>query len=392
MIAVIVFIVILGTLVFVHEAGHFFVARRNGIACEEFGIGFPPRIAGFFKDKKGKRRWVFGNKKIEEAIKEKDETVYSLNLIPIGGFVRIKGEDGEDKNARDSFASQSIFVRFKVLFAGVAMNFIVGALFFGFAFYLGLPEAIGDEDVAPNAKVQISVVAKDSPASKAKLQVGDTIVSTLENGKEKDVSKVSNIRTATEEKGGQNIELKILHPGEDDPVVVSVFVRKKENTPEGQGAIGIELLRTSFAKYGFFQSMWMGVETTGRIVVAIFQFLGDLIVRLFTPKPMVADVAGPVGIAVMTGQVAKMGLAFTLQFVAMLSVNLAVINLLPLPALDGGRILFLIIEKIKGKPVSEKFEGIVHTAGFIFLMSLMILVTIKDFKTFEIIQKIKDLF
>lgn len=392
MITVIIFIAILGTLVFVHEAGHFFVARRNGIACEEFGLGFPPRIVGFYKDKKGKRRWVFGNKEIEEAIKAKDETVYSLNLIPIGGFVKIKGEDGEDKKAVDSFASQSIFVRFKVLFAGVAMNFIIGALLFGFAFYLGLPEAISDDEIASNAKVQISAVAKDTPAKAANLQVGDTIVATLQSGKEIKISKVSDLKNVTEGMEGQNVELKILHPGEKEPVLVSVLVREKNNIPEGEGAIGIELLRTSFVKYGFWNSMWMGVETTGRIIVAIFEFLGDLLVRLFTPKPMVSDVAGPVGIAVMTGQVAKMGLAFTLQFVAMLSVNLAVINLLPLPALDGGRILFLIIEKIKGKPVSEKFEGMVHTAGFIFLMSLMIIVTIKDFKTFEILQKIRELF
>ncbi len=392
MTAVIVFIVILGTLVFVHEAGHFFVARMNGIACEEFGLGFPPRVLGFYKDKKGKRRWVFGNKEINEKIKEKNETVYSLNIIPIGGFVKIKGENGDDRKANDSFASQSVFVRFKVLVAGVTMNFIIGALFFGFAFWLGLPEAIDDKEFAPNSKVQISVVVKNTPAADAKLQVGDTIVSAIKEEKEKRISKIKDLKEVTEDKGGQNVDFKILHPGEESSVVVSVMVRDKVDIPEGQGAIGVELLRTNFVKHGFFESMWMGVTTTSRIVVAIFEFLGDLIVRIFTPKTIETEVAGPVGIAVMTGQVTKMGMAFILQFAAMLSVNLAVINLLPLPALDGGRILFLIFEKIKGKPVSEKIENIVHTAGFIFLMSLMFLVTIKDFKTFEIFQKIKDLF
>lgn len=393
MTAVIVFIVILGTLVFVHEAGHFFVARRNGVTCEEFGLGFPPRVAGFYKDKKGKRRWVFGNREIEETIKAKEETVYSLNLIPIGGFVKIKGEDGEERKAKDSFASQSIFVRFKILFAGVTMNFIVGALFFGFAFWLGLPEVVGDEDVAPDAKIQISAVAKDAPASEAKLQVGDTVIAILNGeGKEIGISKVGDLQAVTKERGGQNVKFKILHAGEESPVIIPVLVRSAENIPEGQGAIGVELVRTQFVKHGFFESMWMGVETTGRIIVLIFKFLADLVMRLVTPEPMVSDVAGPVGIAVMTGQVAKLGFAFILQFAAMLSINLAVINLLPLPALDGGRILFLIIEKIKKKPVSEKIENMVHTAGFIFLLSLMVLVTIKDFKTFEIFQKIKDIF
>ncbi len=392
MTAVIVFIVILGTLVFVHEAGHFFVARRNGIACEEFGLGFPPRVAGFYRDKKGKLRWVWGGKEVGKESRGKDKTLYSLNLIPIGGFVKIKGEDGEEREAPDSFASQKILVRFKVLFAGVAMNFVIGALFFGFAFWLGLPEAISDEENASDPKVQITAVAKNTPASEAKLEAGDVIVAVVDNGKETKVLKVSDLKQATENKEGQNVDIKILHPGDREAEVVSLFVRNKEDVPDGQGSIGVELMRTQFAKYGFFQSMWMGVETTGRIVVAIFKFLGDLIVRLVTPKPMNSDVAGPIGIAVMTGQVAKMGLAFTLQFAAMLSVNLAVINLLPFPALDGGRILFLLIEKLKGRPVSEKVEGIVHTAGFVFLMSLMALITIKDFKTFEILQKIKELF
>ncbi len=392
MIAVIVFIVILGTLVFVHEAGHFFVARKNGIACEEFGLGFPPRVAGFYRDKEGKLRWVWGGKEVTKDVKGKDKTLYSLNLIPIGGFVKIKGEDGEDKDAKDSFASQTIFVRFKVLFAGVAMNFIIGALFFGFAFWLGLPEAISDEDTATNAKVQITAVAKNTPASEAKLKAGDVIFAVVDNDKEIKISKVSDLRLATEGKEGQEVDIQVIHPGDENVSLVSVLVRNKDDIPEGQGAIGVELIRTQFAKYGFFESMWMGVETTGRIVVAIFQFLGDLIVRLVTPKPMTSEVAGPIGIAVMTGQVAKMGLAFILQFAAMLSVNLAVINLLPLPALDGGRIIFLLIEKLKGRPVSEKFEGMVHTIGFIFLMSMMVLITIKDFKTFEILQKIKDLF
>jgi regulator of sigma E protease len=392
MTAVIVFLIILGTLVFVHEAGHFFVARRNGIACDEFGLGFPPRIAGFYRDKEGKLRWVWGGKEVTKEQRGKDKTLYSLNLIPIGGFVRIKGEDGTERDAKDSFANQSIFVRFKVLFAGVAMNFIVGALFFGFAFWLGLPEAISDDEIAPKSTVQISAVAKDTPAARANLKPGDTIVAVMDKGKEIKITKVADLKNATAAKEGQEVDIKILHPGDKDPELVSVLVRSKEDIPAGQGAIGVELLRTQFAKYGFFQSMWMGVETTGRIVVAIFEFLGDLIVRLVTPKPVVAEVAGPIGIAVMTGQVSKMGIAFILQFAAMLSVNLAVINLLPLPALDGGRILFLLIEKLKGRPVSEKFEGIVHTAGFVFLMSLMVLVTIKDFKTFEILEKIKGLF
>lgn len=390
MLAIVVFILVLGTLVLVHEAGHFVVARRNGLTCEEFGIGFPPRLAGFYVDAEGKRRWVFGTREIKKTEADLKKTVYSLNLIPIGGFVKIKGEDGEDKNAKDSFASQSIFVRFKILVAGVVMNAIVAVLFFGFAFWIGLPEAIGDEEVVSAPRVQVSAVAPKSPAQKAKLEMGDTILAIMVNGESKEITTITEFQELTSAKKGSEVEVEILPSGEEQSKMISLLVR--DEIPEGEGAIGVQLVRTSFVSYGFFQSMWMGLETTWRMTGAILAFLGDLIMRLVTPKPVATDVAGPVGIAILTGQVAKLGLAYVLQFAGMLSVNLAVINLLPFPALDGGRIFFLIIEKIKGSPVSEKTEGLVHTAGFIFLMSLMVLVTVKDFKTFQIIDKVKDLF
>ncbi len=387
---VVIFIVILGVLVLIHEAGHFIVARRNGVPSEEFGFGFPPRIVGTYKDPSGKRKWIFGNKEIEQEIKDREETVYSLNLIPIGGFVKIKGEDGENKNDPKSFASQGAWVRFKILFAGVGMNFVLAVVLFYAAFMLGLPEVINDDAAQPGTKIQIAKVAAETPAQNAGIQLGDEVISIIENGKEIRLETISQLQEVTKRNEGAEVQMRVLHVGESEPTVLNITPRKE--FPQNEGPLGIEIVRTAFVRHGPIESMLMAIETTYSITMAIFAFLGSLILKIFTSQSVPIDVAGPVGIAVMTGQVAKMGIAFILQFTALLSVNLAVINLLPFPALDGGRIIFIGIEKIKGSPVSEKVEGIVHTFGFFVLIGIMILVTVRDFANFKILDKIQGLF
>lgn len=390
MLTAIVFIVILGTLILVHELGHFVVARRNGVSAEEFGFGFPPRVIGTYKDKKGKRRWVFGNKEIEEEIKDREETVYSLNLIPLGGFVKITGQDGESKNDPKSFAAQSIWTRFKILFAGVGMNFVLAVVLFYLAFMFGLPEVVGDEVEDPNSKIQISLVASESPAKQAGLKMGDEVVSISDEQGEVEIRTVAQLQEMITKNKGNEIQVEVVHMGDDESVMIGVTPRKE--MLEGEKPLGVALVRTAHVKHGQIDLMIMAVKTTWMIVVAIFAFLWDLILKLFTSEPVGAEVAGPIGIVIMTSQVTRMGLAFVLQFAALLSVNLAIINLLPIPALDGGRILFLAIEKLKGSPVSEKIEGTMHTIGFFFLIGLMVLVAVCDVANFEIVDKLKNIF
>lgn len=389
-VTILVFIIILGTLVLVHELGHFLVAKRNGVPSEEFGFGFPPRIVGTYKDKEGQRRWIFGNKEIEQEVKEREETVYSLNLIPIGGFVKIKGEDGEHKDDPKSFASQKVWTRFKVLFAGVAMNFVLAVVLFFFAFMLGLPEAVDDEASVVDGKVQVARIVQSAPADEAGMKMGDQIVSIFEGDDEIEIAKIGQLQEVVGRNKGKTLDVKVIHAGEQEAVMLKIVPRSE--FPDNEGPLGVEIVRTAFVKHGIVDSAILAVQTTWSIIVAIMAFLGDLIIKIFTSEPVPADVAGPVGIAVMTGQVTKMGLAFILQFAALLSVNLAIINLLPFPALDGGRILFLGIEKLKGSPVSEKVEGIAHTIGFFILIGLMILVTVRDFANFEIFSKMKGIF
>jgi len=372
----------LGVLVLVHELGHFIVAKRNGVGAEEFGFGLPPRLIGIYKDKTGKRRIVFGNKKVKEEVKEKEETIYSLNLLPFGGFVKITGEDGEskDKNGRvdeKSFANKSVWVRFKILVAGVMMNFILAIVLFTLAFWMGLPEHLPDDNNDQNAPVLVTILAPQSPAEQAGLKLGDKIYALADTSQHKEeIHSVSRLQELIDENKGKEITLFIKHPGEEE--LKEVKLTPRTNPPEGEGAVGVGLAKMTIVKHSFWESVKLGVSTTINLTIMIFKFLGELIASPFTHKHIAQSVTGPIGIAKMSGQAAKLGLAVLMHFTAMLSVNLAVINILPFPGLDGGRILFLLIEKIKGSPVKQEVEQMVNTVGFVILLGLMALVVVKD--------------
>ncbi|HHX58804.1 MAG TPA: RIP metalloprotease RseP [Candidatus Moranbacteria bacterium] len=394
MLTFIVFLAVLSVLVLVHELGHFLVARKSGVWCDEFGFGFPPRVIGIYKNKSGKWKIIWGGKEVTSEEKDPEDTIYSINLIPLGGFVKIHGEDGQDKLNKHSFASQPIYKRFMILAAGVTMNFLLAVVLFTFAFWMGLPEVIDSSNGGEfeETAIQISAINPKSPAQEAKLQLGDEVISVANSAGiiAQEIQNIEQLQEIIKENKGNELILGIIHPGERQ--VSEVKVTPRIETPEGEGPLGVGLVEVAFVKHGFFESLKMGIQATIGMVIAIFIFLWDLLKGLFIGQSVGQEVAGPVGIAVMTGQVARMGLAFILQFAAMLSVNLAVINFLPLPALDGGRVIFLLIEKIKGKPVDQKIEGIVHGIGFMLLMLLMLLVTVKDFSNFGILSKIGGLF
>lgn len=370
--AIIVFIIILGVLVFVHELGHFITARRNGIKAEEFGFGFPPRIFGFIKDEKtGKYKFVPGNKEIKSQ-----QTVYSINWIPLGGFVRIKGENGGNKEEKDSFAGKSAWIRIKVLAAGVTMNFILAWILISIVFMIGAPETVGLGSGSTNLKIQIASVANNSPASLAKLKVGDEIFKTQKNlaGKKIDIKDIKDLQKYINTNKGRKITLTIKRGNEKMQFAIVPRIK----TPKNQGSLGISLVETSLVKYSWYNAIWTGLKTTGEITWAILIAFGGIIKGLFLGQGVGADVAGPVGIAVMTKQVTEMGISYILQFAALLSINLGIINILPIPALDGGRILFILIEKIKGSPVNQKLEQTFHTVGFLILILLLIVVSFRD--------------
>ena len=382
---IIIFILILSVLVLVHEMGHFFVAKNRGIKVEEFGFGFPPRV---FSVKRG-------------------ETIYSLNAIPIGGFVKMYGEDGgselkvessssyqveseklkvESVSLREisrgektdrAFFSKKIWERAVVIVAGVTMNVILAAFLLSIGHWLGLPAIIDDSNrnLAENPMVQIMAVAPDSPASEMGIKIGDSIkYLKTKNENLKVVENVQDVQAFIDIYRGEEIVFGIISGDEN----IELAVVPRVNPPEGEGAVGIAMGEVGFIKYPWYVAIWKGFESVYFMFIMMIAALGGIIKSLFVGKPIGGDIAGPVGIVMLVNQVSKLGIVYILQFAAIISVNLALINILPFPALDGGRILFLIIEKIKGSPVNQNIEGLIHRIGFTLLILLMVFITFRD--------------
>lgn len=350
--AILIFIVILSLLVFVHEFGHFSVAKWAGMKVEEFGFGFPPRL---FKLRRG-------------------ETEYSVNLIPLGGFVKIFGESGEHRDEPRSFASRSIWKRFLVLVAGVAMNVLLAWVLLIGGFTVGLPTAVDEplpgHPTIVDSAVQMTYVLPGSAADEAGVEMGDRVLAI--NG-----TSVLSAERARELIGtvaeGDTLELTIERDG-----VSRTLELAPRKIASGQIAIGTQITTVGIVRYGLPDAVIQGTSATVGLTAATLQGFGTLIGRLVTGQGVSADIAGPVGIASMTGDVADLGWPYLIHFTALLSINLAILNVIPFPALDGGRILFLVIEAVRRRPVTAALERGVHGAGFALLILLVILITYRD--------------
>ncbi len=364
---ILIFIIILGILVFVHEFGHFIVAKKSGMQVEEFGFGFPPRIVGIQKID-GKWKWVWGHKQGLDGSK----TVYSINAIPLGGFVRILGENNGNAEHPGSFINKGFWPRFLTLVAGVVMNVILAWVLLSVGFGIGLPVAVSSmTDVPKNAvftgqQIAILEVVKDLPADKAGIKTNDVVLS-IDN---KQFASVPEIQSYIKEHAGAPVEFSLLRQKQN----VKVSVTPSINPPQGEGPTGIALSLVGKLKYPWYLAVVKGGETTISGLKNIISGLYGLIVS----HTGFSSLGGPVKIAKLTGEVAGMGFIYLVQFTAFLSLNLAVLNILPFPALDGGRVVFLLIEKIRRKKNNQKIEQIVNVAGFVFLLLLMVAVTIND--------------
>lgn len=347
----IIFIFILGLLVFVHELGHFIAARKTGMPVEEFGIGFPPRVWSFVKG----------------------ETRYSLNLIPLGGFVKITGEDGQANNP-DAFNHKPIWQRAIVLVAGVTMNVLLAWIVLSIGFTTGLPSII--DDTIPSAaqirseQVQVINVLPESPAAESGISKGDIIL-TVDG---ETVTTFDSLTAALSESGNEERTFSLMRGTEN----ISMEILPELNESTGQYQIGVGIAETGIVSYPWYMSIKKGMEATGSMLWQIIVVFGQLLGQLFSTGSVDADVSGPLGIAVMTGQVVDLGVAYVLQFIAILSLNLAIINIIPFPALDGGKLLFLGIEAIKGSPINQRIENSIHNIGFLMLILLVIVVTYHD--------------
>ena len=353
----IIFIIVLAVLIFVHELGHFVFARMNKIRVDEFKIGFGPQI---FSWKRG-------------------ETKYGLNLIPFGGYVKIHGEnpDEESTHGKDkdrSFVNKRPWQQLIVLVAGVFFNFIFAWLLYVCIFVSGVTADPRGFDIYKdhfsNQRILITEVSTDSPAEKAGFKKYDTIVGIGT----KNYMTIEGIQSAINESEGQKLTIQIKRSDK----VESIDVVPVSGLVANRFAIGVAMSEVVDIKLPFFTAIYEGLHYTGfmikETVIGLYDFFGNI----FKGQADFASVSGPVGIAGVVGDAAEMGFTYLLLITAIISINLGVINLIPFPALDGGRALFVIIESITRKKMAPVYANWMNTIGFILLMTLMVVVTYKD--------------
>ncbi len=388
---ILVFLIILSVLVLIHELGHFFVAKKLGVKVEEFGFGFPPRALSF----------------------KKGETIYSINWLPIGGFVKLYGEDeagggqfkvqsfdkAQDKSSKfkvddrqRAFFSRSVWQRAYIVVAGVIMNAILASIiFYIFLFISGfkteLPLISPHNFFGVNQKnvsdVVISGIAKDSPAEKAGLKAETKIISI---NRQKISTSNEFIEIVNKNKGKEivvewrDLRTEIIH---------KTHVIPRLAPPKDQGALGVALFSISTAVLDYetpIQKIFSGVTHPINLMSYNFDVMGKLIKISFekkTTEPISQGIAGPIGIASVTGSILeiqnlKEKILALLNLTGILSISLAFFNILPIPALDGGRLFFILIEGFTGRKVNQKIESFAHSIGMVLLLGLMALITFKD--------------
>ncbi|MBU1349041.1 site-2 protease family protein [Patescibacteria group bacterium] len=364
---ILAFFIILSVLVLIHELGHFAAARFFKVKAEEFGYGFPPRLIGFVREK---GRWKRVGPKDRGTYRN---TIWSLNWLPIGGFVRIKGEQAGDADDSDSFHAKAIWKRVIIIAAGVTMNWVLAFVLFVAVFMAGTDAVLEDLPAGAHisgASVRVTQVLRGAPAEIAGIETNDVVL------------EVDGIAPATwdaardliGERRGTTFPIRVQRDGvEKDVTVTPAFVASLDRV-----AIGVGLADVGHVSFGPLNAMKASaavvVGYTKATVLAFWELGRDLVVR----RTVSQDVSGPVGIAVMTGQFAEQGFVALLQFAGILSINLAVINFLPIPALDGGRVVFLVVEKLRRKPMSRHLEAAIHNIAFLILIGLILLITVRD--------------
>ena len=362
---ILIFVIILLVLVLVHESGHFFTAKRFGIRVDEFGFGFPPKLFGI----------------------KRGETEYTFNALPIGGFVKIFGENPDEENTygpdkERSFVNKPAWQQAIVLFAGIFANFLLAWLLFSFGFMSGLPTSVGSERKGYQLKdvnlVVVSVLA-NSPAEKAGLKTGDKIINIRNDNSFTAHVSPETVKSFVLEGGGREIDIGYVRGDYSETTILSTAkiipaVSTADNKPE----IGISMDMIGIAKLPFFVSLLEGMKLDLNVTKGTVVGLFGLIKETVMGKGSFESVTGPVGLVKIAGDAYQFGLAYLLSFAGLISVNLAIVNFLPFPALDGGRLLFLLIEKIKGSRLNPKFANTANMIGFGLLILLMIVITYHD--------------
>lgn len=342
---ILLFLIVLGVLIFIHELGHFLVAKKLKVPVEEFAIGFPPRL---FRRKIG-------------------ETVYSLNLFFFGGYVKLRGE--LDANDPEGFLNKPSWIKILVVLAGVFFNLILAYFLFSFGYLIGLPEYS-----ANSSKVSIIQVVNNSVAEKAGLKMLDKLIYLKDqNNNVIYLKNAQEVRNIIENYRGQEIILGIERGKES--FEIKLIPESNKNLPP----LGVQLSHLELVKYSFPANFYFGFIKIKDSLLAISEGLKDFFIKIFKgEKEVINQVVGPLGIFDIYNQFLALGFNYLLYFLAFISLNLSVLNILPIPALDGGRFIFYFYEFITRKRVPASLDNLINIIGFLFLLLLTIVITIKD--------------
>ncbi|MEX1052471.1 MAG: M50 family metallopeptidase [Patescibacteria group bacterium] len=352
---ILIFIFILSILVLVHEFGHFFAAKKSGVKVEEFGLGFPPRLFSF--------KW--------------GETVYSINLLPFGGFVKVFGEEYHEEDKKNkklykklrerAFIYKKPWQKAIIIIAGVIGNILLAWVLLSFLATQGIQ--------IPTNQVKIEQVQENSPAQEVGLKAGEIIKKIKIEDQEIVVTSPEELIKISNENPG---EVLLLTVTDSKSIERDVAITSRSKPPKNEGPLGISISASETKKYSILEAPLIGINLTISYLGAILIGFGQLFKSLLTFQKPAFDVAGPVGIAQFTGQALQFGYLALVEFAAVLSLNLAVLNIIPFPALDGGRLSFVIYEWITNKRINKNFERSTNAIGMLILLSLIVIITVND--------------
>jgi regulator of sigma E protease len=363
--SVVIFILLLGVLVFVHELGHFAVAKLFGIRVDEFGMGFPPRAKKMFS---------------------RNGTDYTLNWIPFGGFVKIYGEDSLENGEKDpdykrSMGAKAWWKQILVLVAGVTMNILLAWALFSFAFMIGAPTAVSGVDhpeQVKNPKLTVLQVMPGSPAEKSGLVAGDKVLKlesldTVITGSDLSADNFTKTIRSTEPNIPVHLQIE-----KTDKSTADLLIIPQNGLVGDYPAIGVSVDQVGMYHEGFFRSIKSGFVNTLSITKQTGAAFYNLIHDAVLGKADTKNLTGPVGLVSVVGDAQKIGAVYVIMLAAMISINLAVLNVIPFPALDGGRVVIVIIEAITRRKINANVVGWINTIGFFLLIALMIFISVKD--------------
>lgn len=350
---IVIIILTLVILMIIHELGHFILAKRFGIPVEEFGVGYPPRLWG----------------------KRIGGTVYSVNLLPFGAFVKILGEDTESDNP-NSFSKQAIWKRALVLVGGVASFWIIAAIMLSFLVGIwGVPKQVTDDETATGAQVLISMVQTGSPAEAAGILPYDAIEAMSSDGQSQNIEKAQQVLNFVQAHKGKMVTLTIKRNGQTE----TIELIPRQEYKEDEGSMGVGLARATIVKFPWYEAPYQGLMLTGHQTKVMVTELYKAIAKAFRAEKVTGiKFMGPIGLGSVMSQALGQGINVYLSYVVMIAIWLALFNILPIPALDGGQLLFLGLEGLRRKPVSPKVQQRVTGAFFMLLILLMVVVTAKD--------------